>query len=42
MNSATLPSFWSAYARLDESVKRSARKTYQRFDVAPAQDELQW
>ena len=28
MKSATLPSFWSAYARLDENVKRSARKTY--------------
>jgi hypothetical protein len=28
MKSATLPSFWSAYARLDEDTKRSARKAY--------------
>ena len=28
MKSATLPSFWSAYAHLDERVKRSARKTH--------------
>jgi len=28
MNSATLPSFWEAYALLDEAVKRSARKSF--------------
>lgn len=28
MNSATLPSFWTAYRSLDEDTKRSARKAY--------------
>ena len=28
MNSATLPSFWEAYGRLDDSVRQSARKAY--------------
>jgi len=28
MKSAALPSFWAAYARLDEDTKRSARKAY--------------
>lgn len=28
MNSATLPSFWEAYGRLDDSVRQSARKVY--------------
>lgn len=28
MKSSTLPSFWSVYARLDETIKRSARKAY--------------
>jgi hypothetical protein len=28
MKSATLPSFWAAYARLDEDTKRNARKVY--------------
>jgi hypothetical protein len=30
MKSATLPSFWATYARLDEDTKRSARKWYRK------------
>lgn len=28
MNSETLPSFWNAYAELDERIRESARKAY--------------
>nr|MBI2904526.1 hypothetical protein [Chloroflexota bacterium] len=40
MNSATLPSFWSAYARLDASIKRSARKAYRLWAENPFHPSL--
>lgn len=35
MKSATLPSFWDAYASLDESVKRATRKAYRLWSENP-------
>jgi len=35
MKSATLPSFWEAYASLDESIKRRARKAFQLWAQNP-------
>jgi len=40
MKSATQPSFWSAYARLDESVKRSSRKTNRLWTDNPSHPSL--
>ena len=42
MKSATLPSFWSAYARLDENIKRSARKTYRLWAENPFHPSLRF
>ena len=40
MKSATLPSFWSAYARLDENIRRSARKAYRLWAENPFHPSL--
>lgn len=40
MKSATLPSFWSAYTRLDEGIKRSARKAYRLWAENPFHPSL--
>jgi len=40
MNSATLPSFWSAYTRLDETIRRSARKAYRLWSENPYHPSL--
>ncbi len=40
MNSATLPSFWTAYLPLDETVKRSARKAYRLWAENPFHPSL--
>ncbi len=40
MRSATLPSFWAAYARLDEDTKRSARKAYRLWAENPFHPSL--
>jgi len=42
MKSATLPSFWSAYERLDENTKRGARKAYRLFDENPYHPSLRF
>lgn len=40
MKSATLPSFWSVYARLDGDIKRSARKAYRLWAENPFHPSL--
>ncbi len=40
MKSAALPSFWQAYAPLDESVKRAARKAYRLWEENPFHPSL--
>lgn len=40
MRSATLPSFWSAYARLDETLKQSARKAFGQWSQNPFHPSL--
>ena len=40
MKSATLPSFWTAYAALSQDVKRSARKAYQLWAEKPFHPSL--
>lgn len=40
MNSATLPSFWTAYDVLDESIKRRARKAYRLWAQNPFHPSL--
>ena len=40
MNSATLPSFWTAYRSLDEDIKRSARKAYRLWAENPFHPSL--
>jgi mRNA-degrading endonuclease RelE of RelBE toxin-antitoxin system len=40
MNSATLPSFWSAYRKLDESVRERARKAYRLWAENPFHPSL--
>ena len=40
MKSATLPSFWSAYRSLDESVRRRARKAFRLWAQNPFQPSL--
>jgi mRNA-degrading endonuclease RelE of RelBE toxin-antitoxin system len=40
MKSATLPSFWSAYTRLDENIRRSARKAYRLWAENPFHPSL--
>ncbi|RME13361.1 MAG: hypothetical protein D6802_01685 [Ardenticatenia bacterium] len=40
MRSATLPSFWEAYASLDESVKRRAKKAFQLWEQNPFHPSL--
>jgi len=40
MNSVSLPSFWSAYGRLDEKTRRSARKAYHLWAENPFHPSL--
>lgn len=40
MKSATLPSFWTAYASLSEDVRRSARKVYRLWADNPFHPSL--
>jgi hypothetical protein len=40
VKSATLPSFWTAYALLDERIKREARKTYRLWERNPFHPSL--
>jgi len=40
MKSATLPSFWEAYASLDESIKRKARKAFRLWAKNPFHPSL--
>jgi hypothetical protein len=40
MNSATLPSFWAAYRKLDESVRERARKAYRLWAENPFHPSL--
>lgn len=40
MKSATLPSFWTAYASVDEDIKRRARKTYRLWAQNPFHPSL--
>lgn len=42
MNSATLPSFWTAYRPLDETVKQSARKAYRLWAENPFHPSLRF
>lgn len=35
MNSATLPSFWTAYRSLDENIRQGARKAYRLWAENP-------
>jgi len=42
MKSATLPSFWSAYARLDENIRCSARKAYHLWAENPFHTSLRF
>lgn len=35
MNSVTLPSFWSVYARFDKTIRHSARKAYRLWAENP-------
>ena len=40
MRSYTLPSFWDAYRRLPESVRRQARQAYRFFALNPQHPSL--
>jgi len=40
MNSATLPSFWTAYQSLDEDIRQSARKAYRLWAENPFHPSL--
>jgi hypothetical protein len=40
MNSATLPSFWTAYGSLDEAVRQRARKAYRLWAENPFHPSL--
>ena len=40
MNSATLPSFWTAYISLDERVRQAARKAYKLWAENPFHPSL--
>ncbi len=42
MKSATLPSFWEAYARLDENIKRQARKAFRLWAQNPFHPSLRF
>lgn len=42
MNSETLPSFWEAYQRLDETIKKRARKAYFLWRENPFHPSLQF
>ena len=42
MNSETLPSFWEAYAQLDERTKQRARKAYSLWQENPFHPSLQF
>ncbi|MFQ6057919.1 MAG: hypothetical protein ACE5MB_03435 [Anaerolineae bacterium] len=42
MKSATLPSFWEAYASLDESIKRRARKAFRLWAQNPFHPSLRF
>ncbi|MBI5014597.1 MAG: hypothetical protein HZB55_03785 [Deltaproteobacteria bacterium] len=42
MNSSTLPSFWEAYADLDDDVKRGARKAYRLWAENPFHPSLRF
>jgi len=42
MNSATLPSFWTAYHRLSDDLKRSAKKAYQLWVENPFHPSLRF
>jgi mRNA-degrading endonuclease RelE of RelBE toxin-antitoxin system len=40
MKSATLPSFWDSYKKLDETVKRRARKAFELWSENPFHPSL--
>jgi hypothetical protein len=40
MKSATLPSFWTAYAGLDDKIKGQARKAYRLWSESPFHPSL--
>jgi len=40
MNSATLPSFWSAYRKLDRKIKNQAKKAYRLWISNPSHRSL--
>jgi hypothetical protein len=40
MKSATLPSFWTAYRKLDDTIKRNTRKAYQLWSKNPFHPSL--
>ena len=40
MNSATLPSFWKAYEKLDESIKARARRAFELWQENPFHPSL--
>lgn len=42
MKSTTLPSFWESYKKLDEPVKRSARKAFQLWSENPFHPSLRF
>ena len=42
MKSATLPSFWKAYASLDESIKRRVRKAFRLWAQNPFHPSLRF
>ncbi|HDL85688.1 MAG TPA: hypothetical protein ENH11_05100 [Candidatus Acetothermia bacterium] len=42
MKSAAVPSFWEAYASLDESIKRRARKAFQLWEQHPFHPSLRF
>lgn len=42
MKSATLPSFWAAYADLEEDTKRGARKAYRLWKQNPFHPSLRF
>ena len=42
MNSATLPSFWDLYGRLDRNLKAKARKSYRLWSEDPFHPSLRF
>ncbi len=42
MNSATLPSFWARYRRLDRNIKARARKAYRLWSEDPFHPSLRF